>query len=86
MELSVKVDLCQYLMNVAKLKSDIIAIREGRTSPEEDETILDELFKLKIDGMLIEEKIILEHLDDLCHAVNDNNMRDVKKVMDNLGF
>ena len=84
--LKVKCDLCKYIEDIAKFKSDILAIREGRSNPEEGETIIDELFKLKIDGFFAEEKVILGHLQDLCKAVNEHDLVEVKAAMDALGF
>lgn len=82
MKLKVKCSLSQYIEDVAKLKSEILDIQE---TDDADECI-SQLMNIKIDGMLAEEKIILGHLEDLCKAVNEHDLVEVRAAMDALGF
>lgn len=80
MKMKVKMSLKDYVLDNLTLKSTILSLKDL-----DAEELKSKLNELKIDTFFTEEKILLQHLDDLRQAVDEHNLVEVNSILDTIG-
>ena len=80
MKMKVKMSLKDYVLDNLTLKSTILSLKDL-----DAEELKSKLNEVKIDTFFTEEKILLQHLDDLRQAVDEHNLVEVNSILDTIG-